>query len=564
MISLSGSAEPDVQPRVGSGRSGLNPPRNLVAGLALLLVVATVGVYYPVHRFPFISTNDGEYVTDNQRIQHLSWQTVRWSLTTFHAANWHPLTWMSHAVDCELFSLDPAGHHDSNLLLHVLNALLLFWILYRATAKAGRSFMVAALFALHPINVESVAWIAERKNLLSMLFLLLTMAAYQWYARRPRVDAYLLVAFLFALALMSKPQVVTLPFLLLLWDYWPLGRMLHAPDKSSSDPETKIPGKSFSWLVREKLPLFALSAVCAFITTKAQRAGGAMGGALHAYSLPVRVENAIAAYARYVGKAVWPAHLAFFYPHPARFPRFQVLELLLLLALITALVIARRSRRYLIVGWFWFLGTLVPMIGIVQVGGQALADRYAYLPFVGLFIAICWGVADWADERHIALPWVAAASAAILLAFALLTGHQLSYWSDDLTLWSHTVQVTRHNPGAESVLGELLQREGRPQDAIAHFRAASAMDPGLAYPHYHIAIYDERHGDTAGALEQFRMVIAVTQSDRGLLADLRADTLSHMSTDYRSIGDYANAEKCFQMALREQQKQQAFEANSSP
>jgi tetratricopeptide (TPR) repeat protein len=529
----------------------------------LLLVIATVAVDYPVHRFPFISTNDGEYVTDNLRIQNLNWTTVRWSLTTFHAANWHPVTWVSHAVDYQLFSLDPAGHHDSNLLLHVLNALLLFWVLYRATAKAGRSFMVAALFALHPINVESVAWVAERKNLLSMLFLLLTMLAYQWYARRPRASAYLLVAFLFALALMSKPQVVTLPFLLLLWDYWPLGRMLHTRNESSPNAETTVPGKSISWLVWEKLPLFALSALCAFITTKAQRAGGAMGGALQSYSLLNRVENAIVAYGRYIGKAVWPTDLAFFYPHPAAFPPREVLGLLLLLVAITVVVIANRSRSYLVVGWFWFLGTLVPMIGIVQVGGQALADRYGYLSFVGLFIAICWGVADWADQRHIPVPWTAGASAAILLVLALVTRHQLGYWSDDLALWSHTVQVTTHNPGAETVVGELLQREGRQQEAIIHYRAASAMAPQLAYPHYHIAIYDEQQGDIAGALEQFRMVIAVTQGDRGLLADLRADTLSHMSRDYRAMGDYDNAEKCFQMAQREQRRQQAFENKSS-
>ena len=564
MISLSGSAEPEVQSRIGSGRSGPNPQRGLVPGLALLLVIATVAVYYPVNRFPFVSTNDGEYVTDNLRIQNLNWTTVRWSLTTFHAANWHPVTWLSHAVDYQLFSLNPAGHHDSNLLLHAVNAVLLFWILYRATAKVGRSFMVAALFALHPINVESVAWIAERKNLLSMFFLLLTLAAYQWYAHRPRVSSYLAVVILFALALMSKPQVVTLPFLLLLWDYWPLGRTLRAGDAPSLSGERSIPEKSPAWLVLEKLPLFALSAACALITMKAQRAGGAMGGALRSYSLVNRAENAIVAYTQYVGKAIWPAHLAFFYPHPASFPRREVLGLLLLLVLITVVVIANRSRRYLVVGWFWFLGTLVPMIGIVQVGGQALADRYGYLPFIGLFLAICWAVADWSEERHVPVAWLAATSAAILLVLALVTRHQLNFWSGDLPLWSHTVAVTRHNPAAESVLGELLEREGRQQEAMLHFRAASAADPKLAYPHYHIALYDERQGDLPGAIEQFRMVLAVTQGDRGLLADLRADTLMHMSADYRALGNYASAQDCFQRALREQQKQRAFEANSLP
>jgi tetratricopeptide (TPR) repeat protein len=538
------------------------------------LVIAVVVVYAPVKNYPFIILDDLAYIQSNSHLHQLNWEAVRWSFTKFYASNWQPLSWLSHALDYHFFSLNAGRHHETNMLLQGINAVLLFWVLSRATGYLGRSWIVAALFALHPINVETVAWVAERKNLLSMFFLLLTIGAYQWYARRPRVSAYVVVAVLFALALMSKPQVVTLPFLLLLWDYWPLERIAvgasrfafrkhnlagNSGEKGIADGEPR----TLLWLMLEKLPLFAMSAACGCITLKAQRAGGAMGGALQAYSLPVRVENAIVAYARYLGKAVWPTHLAFFYAHAGSIPRLQVLESLLLLLSITALVIAGRSRRYLLVGWFWFLGTMVPMIGIVQVGGQALADRYGYLPFVGLFIAICWGVADLIAERHVPLPWMAGACAAALLLLALITRHQLSYWSDDLALWSHTVEVTGHNPGAETVVGELLQRQGRPQEAITHFRAASAMAPQLAYPHYHIAIYDEQHGDLAGALEQFRMVIAVTQGDRGLMAELRADTLSHMSRDYRAIGDYASADTCFQMGLREQQKQQAFEMNSS-
>ncbi len=563
MISLPWATEQKVRAQGGSGLAAWIPQRSLLPCLAVVLVLTSVLLYYPVHRFPFNGINDGDYVTHNQPIQHLSWSTVRWSFTTFHAANWHPLTWLSHALDYQLFSLDAAGHHDSNLLLHVLNSLLLFFILQRATAKPGRSFMVAALFALHPINVESVAWIAERKNLLSMFFLLLTLAAYQRYVRKPRRASYLAVAILFVLALLSKPQAVTLPFLLLLWDYWPLQRMFPAKAESSISTGAQIAGKSLSWLIVEKLPLLVLSFACALITLQAQRAGGAMGGALRSYSLLVRLENAVVAYAQYLGKAVWPAHLAFFYPHPASFPPREVLGLLLPLLVITLWIVVTRSRRYLVVGWFWFLGTLVPMIGLVQVGGQALADRYGYLPFVGLFIAICWGIADWAAERHITRAVLGSASAAVLLVLALVTHHQLSYWSSDLALWSQTVQVTRNNPGAETVLGELLQKAGRSQEAIFHFRAATAMDPHLAYPHYHIAIYNEQRGDVAGAIEQFKMVIAATQRDRGLLAHLREDTLMHMAADYRAMRDYGSAETCLQLALRERQKQQAFETDAS-
>jgi len=540
-------------------------------------------VYFPVNGYPFISLNDGEYVAHNVHIKQLNWEMLKWSFTSYYAANWHPLTWLSHALDRQLFSLDSGLHHDSNLLLHVLNTVLLFWILWRATASAGRSFMVAALFALHPMNVESVAWIAERKNLLSMFFLLLTLGAYQWYASKPRLGRYLVVAVLFALGLMSKPQVITLPFILLLWDYWPLGRAAFRPspfaprqnisgevsverrgtnNEGAPSGEKRIANSEWRWLILEKLPLLALSAASAFLTVAAQRAGGAMGGVQRAYSFAVRVENAVVAYTQYLGKAVWPTHLAFFYPHASRF-RHVWLESLLLLA-ITVLAVASKNRRYLAVGWLWFLGTLVPMIGLLQVGGQAMADRYAYLPFVGLFIAICWGVADWAEQWHVAEVWVAGASVAILLLLAFATHRQLSYWSDDVALWSHTVQVTKNNSGAENVLGEALQKEGRADDAMLHFRAAAAMDPLLPYPYYHIGVYEQQHGNPRGAIERFKKVIELTQGDMGVMASLRADTLVRMYTAYDTIGDETNSAKYLSMALEERRKQQGFEARGSP
>ncbi len=381
----------------------------------------------------------------------------------------------------------------------MLNAVLLFWVLWRATTSAGRSFMVSALFALHPINVESVAWVAERKNLLSMLFLLLALGAYRWYARKPGIGRYVVVAILFALGLMSKPQVITLPFIFLLWDYWPLGRMF-AMGNQSSFPTTKgapIPARSFSWLVLEKLPLLALSAASAYLTVKAQQAGGAMGGVMRSYSLVVRLENAIVSYVRYLSNAAWPTHLAFFYPHASRFQRVWPASLLLLV--ITALAVINRSHRYLAVGWLWFLGTLVPMIGLLQVGGQAMADRYGYLPFLGLFIAVCWGVADLAEHQHVADVWVVGASVATLLLLIFATHRQLGYWSNDVTLWSHTVQVTKNNSGAENILGEALRREGHLEDAMLHFHAAAAMDPLLPYPHYHIGVYEEEPWKSAGS-----------------------------------------------------------------
>ena len=575
--------EHEVQSRRGASLLGRPVRRSVLLGLGLVLVVATLAVYFPVNGYPFISLNDGEYVAHNVHIKQLNWEMLKWSFTSYYAANWHPLTWLSHALDRQLFSLDSGLHHDSNLLLHVLNTVLLFWILWRATASAGRSFMVAALFALHPMNVESVAWIAERKNLLSMFFLLLTLGAYQWYASKPRLGRYLVVAVLFALGLMSKPQVITLPFILLLWDYWPLGRAAFRPspfaprqnisgevsverrgtnNEGAPSGEKRIANSEWRWLILEKLPLLALSAASAFLTVAAQRAGGAMGGVQRAYSFAVRVENAVVAYTQYLGKAVWPTHLAFFYPHASRF-RHVWLESLLLLA-ITVLAVASKNRRYLAVGWLWFLGTLVPMIGLLQVGGQAMADRYAYLPFVGLFIAICWGVADWAEQWHVAEVWVAGASVAILLLLAFATHRQLSYWSDDVALWSHTVQVTKNNSGAENVLGEALQKEGRADDAMLHFRAAAAMDPLLPYPYYHIGVYEQQHGNPRGAIERFKRVIELTQGDMGVMASLRADTLVRMYTAYDTIGDETNSAKCLSMALEERRKQQGFEARGSP
>jgi len=571
--------EPEDAPRRRGIYTAL-ASRRAVALLALMLAAATAAIYYPVHAFPFLVLNDGDYVTQNLRIQQLNWDSVVWSLTTFHAANWHPLTWLSHALDYRLFALNAGPHHEVNVLLHVANALLLFWVLWRATGYAGRSFMVAALFAVHPINVESVAWVAERKNLLSMFFLLLALGAYRWYASRPGVARYSVVAALYALGLMSKPQVITLPLLLLLWDYWPLGRIAFrhslfafrqkacsgdsGEQRDSGEGRTVSSEKPFLWLVLEKVPLLLLSAISALITVHAQRAGGAMGGALRFYPWPLRVENALISYSRYVGKAIWPAHLAFFYPHPSGFQMQQVWQALVLLQLATAFVFYFHSRRYLVVGWLWFLGALVPMIGVVQVGGQAMADRYAYLPFVGLFIAFCWGAADLAQLRHVPGSLMAGASVVVLALLMLGTHRQLGYWSSDLALWSHTAQVTSNNSAAENLLGETLQRSGHLEAAMAHFRAASAMDPLLPFPRYHIGVYEARHGDAREALEQFQKVIAVTERDQGVLAELRADTYLRMSAAYEAMGDLSDAERCVARALAERHKERGFEASMRP
>ena len=531
---------------------------NLILGA--VLVVVTLVLYYPAIHHPFVNYDDDGYVTENTHIQEgLSGQTVTWAFTTYDQANWHPLTWLSHALDYQMFQLDPGGHHGVNILLHTVNAVLLFWILLQATGFAGRSFMVAALFALHPINVESVVWIAERKNLLSMLFLLLALAAYRWYAREPRGGRYCTVVLLFVLGLMAKPQVVTLPFILLLWDYWPLRRMpipLHNPGASEtavvhpapakSRLESSIPPqRSFLRLVVEKLPLAALSAISAAITMRAQRLGGGLNPEL---SLSTRLANAIVSYVRYIGKVFWPRDLAPMYPHPGNsLPTAEVLVALIFLLLVTALVIVGRRHRYLPVGWLWFLGALIPMIGLVQVGRQAMADRYAYLPFIGLFIMICWGVAEFAEQRHVSSRWLAGASAAALLVLLVVTHRQIDFWSDNVTLWSHTLQVTNRNYEADEDLGEALLAKGEPEEALGHFYQATAIDPSRASPYMYIGVYDQQHGKLQEAIERYRKALGATND---VSPNMRAQAFANIGHAYLDLGNIPEARESLQESVK--------------
>jgi len=521
--------------------------------LGLVLVVAAIALYLPVHSYPFVNYDDELYVTYNDHVKAgLTLETVKWAFTSFDASNWHPLTWLSHALDYQFFQLDAGGHHETNLLLHVLNVLVLFYLLWRATGFVGRSFLVAGLFALHPLNVESVAWIAERKNLLSMLFFVLALGAYQWYARQPRVQRYVVVAILFALGLMAKPQVITLPFVLLLWDYWPLCRV-SGIGVGSSDQQTAAealpPARSFSWLVLEKVPLFALAAGSAVLTIKAQRAAGAMSG-ISWQPFSIRLENAFVAYVRYLGRAFWPAHLALLYPHPGGSIRlWQVGASLLLMLAITAWVIVNRRHRYLMVGWFWFLGTLVPMIGLMQVGVQAMADRYAYLSCIGLFLMVVWGIAEWADQRHVSVAWRAASSAAVLLTLFVVARTQLDYWSDNVKLWTRVLEVTGKNWVAQNNLGHALLNQDKEDEALSHFQDAVAINPSDADSNLNIGAYDQRHKNMPAALEQYEKVITLTQDNFRLTLPIRDQAFRNMGYVYLSQGDLARARASFQQAV---------------
>jgi tetratricopeptide (TPR) repeat protein len=453
--------------------------------VGVLLAGAVWVVFLPLIHFGFINYDDPDYVTSNLRVQAgLSWEGAKWAFTSFYSSNWHPLTWLSHMADATLFGTSAMGPHCVNLALHAANAVLLFVWLRRITGAHWPSALVAALFALHPLHVESVAWIAERKDVLSTFFGFLTLLAYERYvelgrrlnpnrqpaaesgARLPKVFVYVLGLVFFALGLMSKPMLVTLPFLLLLLDFWPLGRL----------PAAKpLAGGTIWSLWWEKVPFFLLSAGSCVVTVLAQRS--AMQPLL-LLSLQERVDNAAISYARYLGKTFWPVDLALPYPHPGRWPAAEVGLALLLIAAVSMVALGLRKRSpWLLTGWFWFLGTLVPVIGLVQVGGQAIADRYTYVPLVGIFIVAVWtGRALCASRQN--WNWAGAGiGAALVLACTVLTRRQVGFWRDSETLFKHAASVTRGNYMALSNVGGALFEQGKLDEAMQYYQRSLEYNP---------------------------------------------------------------------------------------
>jgi hypothetical protein len=439
-------------------------PLLFAAALALL----TLAAFEPSLANRFVNLDDTLYVTANPMVRKgLTAEGFVWAWTANVANNWHPLTLLSQMVDCQLFGVNPAGHHLTSLLLHLANVLLLFEVLRRMTDAMGRSAAVAGLFAVHPLHVESVAWVAERKDVLSALFWILAMGAYHRYALRPAVGRYLLVALAMALGLMAKPMVVTLPFVLLLLDVWPLGRLrLDEPGW----------GRRLIRLTAEKLPLLGLSAAASLVTLQYQTTSLV---SLEALPWRVRLANSAVSYAVYLGKTLLPRHLAVFYPIPLEIPAWKAVAAALLICLLTALAAWKvRKAPWLLVGWLWFLGTLVPVIGLVQVGRQAMADRYTYLPSIGLFLAICWGLPALASSRR----WRSALATACVLALLVLTAAtraQVRHWQDSVTLYRHALAVTRDNYVAHIGLAKALASRQDWHGAAEQYRAALALRPGL-------------------------------------------------------------------------------------
>ena len=527
-------------------RAGFAWPQRQTLLLSLALFLATLALYYPVHHYPFIDIDDNFYVTENPHVLGaLNLSTVKWAFTHPFVLNYDPLTFLSHSLDVQMFGLDAGRHHDVNVILHALDAVLLFWVLKRATGYTLRSFMVAALFALHPINVENVAWISERKTMLSTLFFFLALGAYRWYAREPRLRRMAVVAFLYGLGLLAKPQVITLPFVLLLWDYWPLRRMFAtAPDSSTAAVSEVIPPRSFAALIKEKIPLFAIAVVDVMLTLVAQHVAGSSQS--WPYTLTVRLENAIVAYAQYLGKALWPTGLALEYLYRGNSLQWwQVFGALLLLLTISALVAVKRRHRYLVVGWLWFLGTLVPMIGlVVQPDLEALADRYAYVSFLGLFLMVCWGAAEWAERRHLPRAVLPATSIAVLLVLSVLTYRQVGYWSDPVTLWTHTLQVTHRNWVAESRLGVAFRQQKQTDEALSYFYRAEEDHPGNPGVNLNIALIEHERGNLRQAIPYYEKVLAVSNDEA-----VRAQVLGNLGHLYSNLGDDARAQEYYRAAL---------------
>ena len=512
------------------------------------LVIATVIAFEPMRHNQFVDYDDEDYVTENPQVTRgLTPESFVWAFTTGHASNWHPLTWLSHMLDCQLFGLQPFWHHLINLLFHIANTLLLFWLLKKTTGALWRSAFVAAAFALHPLHVESVAWISERKDVLSSLFWMLTIAFYVRYTEQPNKIRYLLVILIFALGLMAKPMLVTLPFVLLLLDYWPLNR-LQWPDKnnqsSPSESESVTPTGcrySISFLIKEKIPLFVLVILSSIITFIVQQKGGAVAPA--AFSL--RILNALVSYMMYIGKIIWPTRLAILYQHPTYHILLWPTAVAIFLLPMITIRISRLSRtyRYLPVGWLWYLGTLVPVIGIIQVGNQAMADRYMYLPSIGIFIILTWGAVDFLAKWHYRKIILGISAVLLLVAMLLCTRAQVRHWRNSLTLFGHTVEVTKGNYIMRTKYGISMLKAGRADEAISQFNEVLKIKPQYS---------EAKSGLGDSFLTQGKLDEAITSLNEALSTDKKQPEVYHnLGTAYARKGKLDLAIQNYNEALRQ-------------
>ena len=468
--------------------------------VCLLLVASILVIYWPVGGYEFINYDDPQYVVENDQVRRgLTNEGAKWAFTSMHAANWHPMTWLSHMLDVQLYGMNAGAHHLTNAIFHILNTMVLFLLLHRTTGALWRSAMVAALFAVHPLHVESVAWVSERKDVLSAFFGFLTLLAYEEYVKRPGWVRYGAALLLFALGLMSKPMVVTLPFLMLVLDYWPLNRY-----------EEEGGVRRFLLLVKEKLPFFALSAASCVVTMIAQKSGEAVAS-LEMYSFGVRLANALAAYVVYLGKMIWPMNLAVLYPHPGMRPMWQVFgAVLVIIGISTGAALWAKRRPWFAVGWLWYLGTLVPVIGLVQMGSQAMADRYAYIPLIGIYIVLAWGFHEALHRRS--KTGLALASMAVPLVLMLIASYQVRCWENSVTLYTHTLRNTSKNFIVHNNLGLVLSALNEKDAAMDHLRKSIQLAPQYPQAHNNLGAALLEQGRCDEAIEHFKKALELDQT----------------------------------------------------
>jgi Flp pilus assembly protein TadD len=545
------------------------PPRQPVLIICFFLLAATFAIYWPVQNHEFVNYDDDEYVTENRYVKAgLSREGFIWAFKTPVAGLWHPLTLISHMLDCHLHGLNPGRHHITSLFIHAANTLLLFLVLKRMTGALWRSAAVAALFAFHPLQVESVAWVAERKNVLSTFFWMLTLWGYCLYVKSPGLKLYLLPLVFLAVGLMAKPMLVTLPFVMLLLDYWPFSRTqseyLRGPDHTETNNSGKLGSQKspLLGLIWEKLPFLSLSAGSILLTLWAQGRAGALAS-LEFIPLKVRIANALISYVSYMGKMIWPFHLAVFYPHPGMPPAWKVAGATLMLSAIFLITIRSwRRHPYLMVGWLWFLGTLIPVIGMVQVGSQAVADRYAYVPLIGLFIMISWGVPTFLSRwRHRRI--FVAAPAGLVLFFMTITWCQIRHWKTSATLFEHALRATSNNHRAHYNLGVALHERGNLNEAVAHYRAALIIRPNYVEAHNNLGAGLAEQGKTREATAHFYQALKISpdhakaQNNLGIVLVGRGkveEAISHYTEALRIQPDYPEAHNNLGVALAQQGK----------
>lgn len=509
--------------------------------LSLTLIVITLSIYWQVGNHEFLNYDDTAYITKNPHVMTgLAGANIVWAFTSVDAANWHPITWLSHMADATLYGMHPSGHHLTNVVIHALSAVLLFLLLSRLTGSLWRSAFVAALFALHPLHVESVAWAAERKDVLSAFFWFLTLLLYSKYVKERKQTLYVLALFAFVMGLMSKPMLVTLPAVMLLLDYWPLNRFrIEAQEKRPTNLLGNL--SPLSAILKEKIPFVIFSLLSAAMTIYAQGNGGAIKE-LNGFPLGLRIGNAVVAYVKYIGKTLWPHDLAVFYPVPSSVPLWQVICSLSLLIFVSAAALrAARSHPYLAVGWFWFLITLVPVIGLIQVGEQSMADRYSYIPLTGLFIMAAWGASALTKDLRYRQGILAFSAGAVICASAALTWQQLAYWRDSVSLFQHDLDVTSDNFRGHANLGEALMNRGDLDAAIREYEVALSINPKDYISHSNLGVAQKGKGNLDEAIRQYQAALAINPKD--------SISYVNLGVALAFKGDLDSAIKAFQEAL---------------